>query len=142
MMNLWITKNWKCHICSNTSFLRKHDLLTHYQMAHTDEDTPLELVYKTPHIQQLVQDQGTHLSDEDGTSEQDGGKISNRLRKRRKFDENNNLNFLQNEINLEKQLEFGEDGLNLLLNSLEGSTSAFTINVIELSRQRKNMINI
>ncbi|CAI4055337.1 hypothetical protein SUVZ_16G4540 [Saccharomyces uvarum] len=113
-----VTKNWKCHICSNISFSRKHDLLTHYQSTHTGDDIPLELKYKTPDIQQLVQDQGIHLSDEDGTSEQDDGKISNRLRKRRKFDENNNLNFLQNEINLEKQLEFGEDGLNLLLNSV------------------------
>ncbi|CAI4054213.1 hypothetical protein SKDZ_16G4390 [Saccharomyces kudriavzevii ZP591] len=113
-----VTKNWKCHICSDISFPRKHDLLTHYQSVHKEVDVPLELKYKISDIQQLVQHQEIQLENEENFPEQDDGRISNRLRKRRKLAENNNLQFLQNEMNLEKQLESGEDGLNLLLNTV------------------------
>ncbi|AJV97258.1 Pzf1p [Saccharomyces cerevisiae YJM244] len=113
-----VTKNWKCHICPDMSFSRKHDLLTHYGSIHTEEDIPLELKYKISEIQQLVQYQGVQLGNGKHSNEQDEEKISNRLRKRRKLTENNNVEFLQNEVDLEKRLESGENGLNLLLNTV------------------------
>lgn len=113
-----IKKNWYCHVCPDTKFIKKNDLYSHYRNLHGDIELPLEL--------QKLDDNTTTTTPNNNNIP----KINNynniktdthvkRILNSKIIKLNSEIKNIQNQVNLQKYMDKdGNNSMKLLLNTI------------------------
>ncbi|AGO12089.1 AaceriAEL278Wp [[Ashbya] aceris (nom. inval.)] len=104
-----IIKNWKCSICSRTTYAKMADLLAHYMESHSDA-IPKELIEDASNGG-LAAEHAAEQHKEEADAE------AARPKKRRKNSVNSLMGSLHTEEKIRKFIDSGQSGLSLLLNT-------------------------